>query len=282
MREERIGDARLILGDCREVLEGLPRDAAVVSDPPYGMNWDTDSSRFSGGHRESVQRRGQGRNDWGGIVADDQPFNPSPWLEFRQAILWGANHFGARLPVGTTLVWLKRLDPAFGSFLSDAEVAWMKGGHGVYCHRDLSMMAEGTDRCHPSQKPVGLMQWCLGKTTGLVLDPFMGSGTTGVACVRLGREFIGVEFDPTHFATACRRIEAAYKQADLFVSPPAPKPEQPDIFDARFLPHGQDPGEGETVHPLRGHHGAYSRLAVRPAAGDRAGTLLPGLTTARG
>lgn len=223
-REEIIGSCRLINADCREVLPLLPKVDAVVTDPPYGMAWDTDSSRFSGGERVNRTKRSGGRSDWGSVKGDAEKFDPSPWLEFPQVILWGCNHYAQRLPVGTTLVWLKRFDAAFGSFLSDAEIAWMKGGHGVYCRRDLSMNhATGTmQRVHPTQKPVGLMQWCIEKTTGVVLDPFMGSGTTGVACVKLGRRFIGVEIEPKYFDIACRRIEVATRQPDLFVEQPKP------------------------------------------------------------
>lgn len=226
MRVERIGECELWLGDCRELMGEIPEGAAIVSDVPYGMNWDTDSSRFSGGSLKSVQRRGQGRTDWGAIAGDAEPFDPVPWLAFRECILWGANHFAAQLPVGTTLVWIKRLDPAFGSFLSDAELAWMKGGHGVYCRRDLSMMAEAKDRVHPSQKPVGLMRWCIQKTKAdTIVDPYMGSASTALAAIDEGRRFVGIELDPKHFETACRRIEAACRQPRLFAEP-APRPEQ--------------------------------------------------------
>lgn len=232
MRKETIGACELWLGDCREVLPTLPCDFAVVSDPPYGMGWDTNSSRFSGGECGHRTRRRGGRSDWGSVKGDGEAFDPSPWLEFPQVVLWGSNHYAARLPIGTTLVWLKRFDTAFESFLSDAELAWMKGGHGVYCRRDLSMNhATGTtQRTHPTQKPVGLMQWCVEKTNGVVLDPFMGSGTTGVACVRLGRRFVGIEIEPKWFDAACRRIEAATKQPDLFIEQPTPKAQQLEMM----------------------------------------------------
>jgi site-specific DNA-methyltransferase (adenine-specific) len=212
----------LYCGDCREILPTLGKVDAVVTDPPYGMNWDTDSTRYSGGRRGHRTRRDEGRSDWGVVLNDDEPFDPAPWLEFPQVILWGSNHFGARLPVGTTLVWLKRFDAAFESFLSDAEVAWMKGGHGVYCKRDLSMNhTTGTvGRSHPTQKPVGIMQWCLEKTEGRILDPYMGSGTTGVAAVKLGRPFIGIEFVPQYFEASCRRIADALARPDLFIEAP--------------------------------------------------------------
>ncbi len=222
----------LYLGDCRDVLPSLPKVDAVVTDPPYGMNWDTDSTRYSGGRRGHRSRRREGRSDWGDVQNDDEPFDPTPWLSFKQVILWGANHFGQRLPVGTTLVWIKRLDPAFESFLSDAEVAWMKGGHGVYCRRDLSMNhATGVARDHPTQKPVGIMMWCIQKTKGTVLDPFMGSGTTGIAAVKLGRKFVGVEIESGHFDSACKRIGDALKQPDMFVEHPKRTKEQQLAWD---------------------------------------------------
>lgn len=204
-----IGPATLILGDCLDMT--IPDADAVVSDPPYGMRCNTNSGRYTGGYNPAKRR---GRSDWGPTLGDDKPFDPSPWLAYSQAILWGANHYAARLPVGTTLVWIKRNDPAFGSFLSDAEVAWQKGGHGVYCRRDLSLNATTRNRAHPNEKPVGLMEWCVSRTKGVVLDPYMGSGTTGVACINLGRPFIGIEKHPGHFETACRRIAAAIPQLE--------------------------------------------------------------------
>ncbi len=108
----------------------------------------------------------------------------------------------------------------------------MSKGHGVYCRRDLSNNAITSERVHPTQKPVALMEWCLGFLPGAkaVLDPFMGSGTTGVACVNLGRSFIGCEIEPTYFDAACRRIEQAYAQPRLF-DVAAPKPVQPSLLD---------------------------------------------------
>lgn len=222
------GQVRLINADCREVLPTLGKVDAVVSDPPYGMNWNTNSSRFSGGEPSSAAKRGRGRDDWGSIILDDKPFDPAPWLSFPDVILWGSNHYAARLPVGTTLVWIKRFDPAFGTFLSDAEVAWMKGGHGVYCKRDTSLCEHTQERHHPTQKPLGIMSWCVQKTSGIIIDPFMGSGTTGVAAVQFGRKFIGIEIEPKYFDIACKRIEKALAQGDMFVERPkadAPKQE---------------------------------------------------------
>lgn len=223
-REEIIGDCRLILGDCREILPTLGKVDAVVTDPPYGMNWDADTTRLRTSSRTTIVRP---KTQWKPICGDATPFDPQPFIAFPEAILFGCNHFGARLPVGTTLVWLKRYDAAFGSFLSDAELAWQKGGHGVYCFRDVSLQGESLSKSHPTQKPLPLMEWCIKRVKGsTILDPFMGSGTTGVACVRLGRKFIGIEIDPGYFDIACKRIEEAYRQPDMFVErPAAPKQE---------------------------------------------------------
>lgn len=204
--------------DCLDVLAAglIPADAAIISDVPYGMGWDTDSTRFSG----SDICRGAGRDDWNPIAGDDQPFDPSPWLAFPRVVLFGANHYAARLPVGTTLVWVKRADHLFGSFLSDAEIAWMKGGYGVYCHREQfpppCRMVEGglSGRvAHPTQKPVALMRWCMDRAKvpadGLVVDPYTGSGSTGVAALKSGRRFIGIEREPAYLDIAARRLAQA-------------------------------------------------------------------------
>lgn len=230
-----IGPCTIYQGDCLEILPTLEAGLvnSIVSDPPYGMNWNTNSSRFSGGQHGHRTRRNPGRSDWGSIASDDQPFDPSVWLKFPKVILWGSNHYAARLPVGTTLVWIKKLDDAFATFLSDAEIAWMKGGHGVYCRRDLSMNhATGSSgRLHPTQKPIGIMEWCVGKTSGTVLDPFMGSGTTGVACIKTGRKFIGIEKEPRYFEIARKRLERAWqdKYSELPFDEPA-KETQTELF----------------------------------------------------
>ncbi|SEM69406.1 modification methylase [Bosea lupini] len=232
-RTEQLSDSvTLHCGDCREILPTLGKIDAVVSDPPYGMAWDTDSTRFTGGNRK---RPDEGRADFGAITADAEPFDPKRWLAFPEVILWGANHFGARLPVGSTLVWIKKSVRAFGTFLSDAEIGWQKGGHGVYCkyvefQGGLARKAEndGVQAAHPTQKPIDLMLWCVQRTKGrTILDPYMGSGTTGIACARLGRRFIGIVIEPKYFDTACRRLEIEAKQERLFAqAPAAPEPAQ--------------------------------------------------------
>lgn len=220
MQIEHIGDATLYCGDCMEILSTLGKVDAVVTDPPYGMANNPDSRRFSGSTPEIKRRRGHGGGRFRNMIeGDNRPFDPSPFIIFNQVILWGANHYAARLPVGTSLVWIKRNDEAYGTFLSDAEIGWQKGGCGVYCFRDLSMKANERDRQHPNQKPLSLMQWCIERISypdSIILDPFMGSGTTGVACANLGRKFIGIEIEPKYFDIACERIRLAYAQPKLF------------------------------------------------------------------
>lgn len=237
-RIEHIGDATLYLGDHLDfiqpiglVLESYP-GLAVVSDPPYGMAYDTDSRRFTGGSIE----RGSGRGDRA-IEGDAAPFDPAPWLSFDEVILWGANHYAQKLPVGSTLIWLKRYQEHYGSFLSDAEIGWQRGGHGVYAlhapdssgrrRLEFTGSAFGVETAHPFQKPIALMEWCIKRTKAAhILDPFMGSGTTGVAALRLGRKFTGIEIEERWFDVACRRIEAEARQGrlDIDEAPRADKP----------------------------------------------------------
>ncbi len=208
---------RLIHGDALEIVPTLgldPARTAIVSDPPYGMRNKTDSRRFSGGHRGWRKGAPSTGRPWPEVIGDDCPFDPTPWLRFPKVVLWGANHFARLLPVGTMLVWVKRNESAYGSFLSDAEVAWLKGGHGVYLRKDLSNERSKAGRLHPNQKPLSLMRWCIERLKvpagWTILDPYAGSGTTLLAASQMGYDCVGIEQSADYFAVAQKRIAAAH------------------------------------------------------------------------
>jgi len=216
-RIETIGDCTLYLGDCREVMEGLPPVAALITDPPYGL-----------GISSNPVRQKHSASDWDKSIPDEdvfhQCFDISTWQ-----IIWGGNYFHLP-PTQCFLVWDKVQPQDFS--LAMCEQAWTNlGGPAKLFRRHVVSYAKH----HPTQKPVELMEWCIDRLpepSDTVIDPFMGSGTTGIACVKRGRYFIGIERDPTYFDIACRRIEAAYAQPDLFVAPPQPKPEQLNLLGA--------------------------------------------------
>lgn len=215
MTVERIGNATLYLGDALALREQFPKVGAVITDPPYGMKLDTDFSGFNGWREKG--------HEYAPIVGDDVRFDPSPWLSLAPVcVFWGAQYFCHSLPEsGGWFVFNKRghgkpSEICFG----DCELAWANVGQSV---RIYSQMWHGVSRWssegrhHPTQKPIGLMEWCISRCgdPAVILDPYMGSGTTGVAAARRGVEFIGVEIDPTYFATACQRIEDAQRQRRL-------------------------------------------------------------------
>lgn len=196
------GGITIYHGDCREILPGLGKFDLLLTDPPYGMSNDADYTRFTGGDG------GQKRRKHEPIAGDFEPFDPTPLLGHGGAVLWGSNHYSARLPVGSTLIWLKRSDLALGTFLSDAEVAWKSGGHGVYCRRDLSLQGQTCFRKHPNEKPVALMSWCLGffPEAKTVIDPYMGSGPVAKACKDRGLKYVGIELVEKYCEIAVKRL----------------------------------------------------------------------------
>ncbi len=225
VRVETIGNATLILADSTSLLADrvecgrlVPEGGAIVSDPPYGMDYHTDNRRFTGGEGDGVR----GRKVWPKIVGDGQPFEPERWLRWPEVIIWGANHYAQRLPIGTTLVWVKKRAANFGKFLSDAEIGWQKGGHGVYCASiewsTQGRRTEGIDNLsvHPAQKPIALMRWCIERVKAeTIVDPYMGSGTTGIAALQAGRRFVGIDVVPEYFETACARLYAWRAQGSI-------------------------------------------------------------------
>jgi site-specific DNA-methyltransferase (adenine-specific) len=218
MRVVHFDRATLFCGDCREILANIEPHDGVVTDPPYGINVNTNINRFSGGKKNWRRGKASKRAYNGKAIAmDDADFDPRILLDLPgDKVIWGWNNFPDLLPKGACLVWLKKGDAQFGTFLSDAELAWMSKGHGVYCYPRT--IVAPYERVHPTQKPVRLMEWCIGKLNPkTVLDPFMGSGSTGVAAIRMGLRFTGIERDPDYFETACRRIEEALAQPDMLI-----------------------------------------------------------------
>ena len=232
-KEERIGDCRLILGDCLDVLPELGAVDAVVTDPPYGIGY----LHAGGGGGQPRNRSISMKRNARAIIGDDSAFDPGPWLKW-PCVLWGANHFANRLPHGRWLAWNKLGHHEPWDSFSDVEFAWhnRRGADKIFSLL-WKGLAQGEKinkgiRHHPTQKPVALMEWCLGfvPDAPTILDPYMGSGTTLVACAKLGRRGIGIEIDPEYFDIACRRVEEAYRQPDLFVPQPA-APVQGSLLD---------------------------------------------------
>ena len=209
-----IGDCTLYQGDCREVLPLLPMVDAVVTDPPYGIGI-TKSNRLA-------VSRGLGGKDWDARPADLTSLPDVP------SIVWGGNYFDLP-PTRAPLVWDK--NNAERDF-ADFEMAWTNLDM-VARRIVLRPMNMDGGKVHPTQKPVRVMEWCLGflPNADTILDPFMGSGTTGVACVKLGRKFIGIELEPKYFDIACKRIEDAYKQPDLFIEAEKAAPAEQVAFE---------------------------------------------------
>lgn len=214
-----IGSATLYCCDNREVLPLIPQSAAIVSDPPYGIGF----AHSGGGRRTDRVKHPATAFAGKAVIGDDAPFDPAPLLGFRGGIvLWGANHYAERLPsVASWLVWDKRAGSGHSNSFADCELAWCDNRRPARMfrhHWDGAMRAteRGVRRVHPTQKPIALMRWCLGvlgvSEGGLVADPYMGSGTTGVACAQRGIPFVGVEIDRAYFDIACRRIEEAQRQ----------------------------------------------------------------------
>jgi hypothetical protein len=209
---------RLLCGDSTDAEDvarvmGGEKVGAVISDPPYGMDWDADASRFTGG-KFGNHPRGRERDN---VINDDRPFDPTPFLGFKTVVLWGMNHFCGKLPPGGTLVWIKKPDDRFGTFLSDCELAWTNVGHGVYAFRHewggITRESERGEFLHPTQKPAALIAWCIEKSKvnvgEVIFDPYIGSGTTLLAAEQTSRLCYGVEISPAYTAVALQRLADA-------------------------------------------------------------------------
>lgn len=214
MKKVVIGDCTLYLGDCMDILPTLPRVDAVVTDPPYGIKRD-------GRHKSTGSHGGHKGYEFLGwdMSRPSKEFFDQILVKSDLQIIWGGNYFADLLPATSKwLFWDKgqRIDQA------DGELAWtsMSGALRVLLLNRAAIAKDGA--IHPTQKPLSLMRWCLGflPDAQTILDPFMGSGSTGVAAVQMGRKFIGIEREPKYFDIACRRIEDAYLQPDLLIDLP--------------------------------------------------------------
>ena len=215
IREERIGGQRLILGDCLEVMGQLGRFDAVVTDPPYGIGI-TKSNRLA-------VSRGLGGKSW-----DDNPADMQSFLEMdSDMIFWGGNYFDLP-PCRGFLIWDKN---NAGRDFADVEFAWTNIDM-VARRMTLRPMNMDGGKVHPTQKPIAVMEWCLNflPNATTILDPFMGSGTTLVACQRMGRQGTGIELDPEYFEIACNRVDEETRQPDMFVETPVEQPVQEALF----------------------------------------------------
>lgn len=215
MVRRQFGDVLLILADCLDVLP-IACDA-VMTDPPYGHSWSGVNSTAKGG-RNWTRRRAEK------IIGHDEPYDPAPILALDvPTVLWGANHYASRLPDSPAwLVWDKRGGTAENN-LSDCELAWCNVGGSarlkMHMWNGLCRDSEIGVHLHPTQKPVVVMAWAMDKAKipagATVLDPYMGSGTTAIACIRTGRKFVGIEKDVKHFETACERVANELAQGVL-------------------------------------------------------------------
>jgi site-specific DNA-methyltransferase (adenine-specific) len=214
-RREQIGLATLYLGDCREIAPTLERPAAVISDPPFGT-----AALWQG----APSAHGRWNNFLGSEIQQwdhaDAFVLELPTLA-DSVILWGGQFY--QLPISRGwLVWNKIIR---NFSTSVCELAWTNIAMPVdafdFSHGQLAN--EGKE--HPTQKPAPLMRWCIQKAkvpdAGTILDPYMGSGSTGVAAVQMRHPFVGIEIEPRYFDIACRRVEEAQRQGDIFRDAPA-------------------------------------------------------------
>lgn len=203
------GGVRIYLGRWEEVWPTLGlkhKDVDLLwGDPPYGIDYHTSDSRS----------RATASYNWAPIVGDDRPFDPAPLLVFPRAVLWGANHYGSRLPDSPSWwCWDKR-DGVLENDNSDAELAWTNlGGPLRTCHHTWAGMIKASERetrrVHPTQKPVALATWGFQraklKPGNLVFSPYMGSGPEARAAMDMGLRFIGCELVEQYCEAAANRL----------------------------------------------------------------------------
>lgn len=250
MRKEVIGDATLYLGDCLEILPTLPKVDAVITDPPY-LNLDGSYVRdYQGGVGAKHTATKSVGDEWGATPEWIAPaaalarsglmvfcsFSGAGefWEELRKhsrpiaLVTWYKRNSaptGKNVPYYTTeFVWCFRKEPglkwdSLPIFIDEPNI-------NPGCMATERLVGPDLRALHPSQKPLQVMRRLILEGANLILDPFMGTGTTGVAAVEFGRSFIGIERELRYFDIACNRIEQAYKQRPLFEAEPAPQPVQ--------------------------------------------------------
>jgi len=219
-RARVIGRCELLQGDCMEIMPHLDRVDAVVTDPPYGIGRDGQKQTTGGnGGRKAYEFKG-----WD-LTRPSKAIFDMMLAQSKWQVIWGGNYFADMLPPAAGwLVWDKgqRINQ------SDGELAYSNQGGALRIieQNRVALMIEGAQ--HPTQKPIAVMVRSVKhvRDADTILDPFMGSGTTLVACAKLGRRGIGIELDPDYFDIACKRVEDAYRQPDLFVDQPKPQPVQ--------------------------------------------------------
>jgi site-specific DNA-methyltransferase (adenine-specific)/modification methylase len=201
MKKVIIGNCTLYQGDCRDILPTIGKVDAVVTDPPYGIG--------------RVMKGGKGTGHWTLLSEGNAWDMEAPDLDFMMGcaqhyVIWGGNYFPLN-PSRCWLVWDKlNAVPTMGQ----CELAWTNRDYPI---QRIALPVGRNNHGHPTEKPLDLMQWTLTFVNAkTILDPFMGSGTTGVACVKMNRSFIGIELDPDYFEIACQRIRDAYAQPDMF------------------------------------------------------------------
>ena len=206
-----IGDATLYCCDCLDLMREMPAGSvdAVVTDPPYGIN-------INKSNRLSISR-GFGADTWD----TERPYSRVDYMldKFgdKPVVIWGGNYFASILPDSRGwLIWDKINE---GRDFGEAELAWTNQDAVIRKYEKFPVKLDG-GKVHPTQKPIELIVWSLeyirAKTGAVVFDPFFGSGTTAVACLKTGRKFIGSENNEGHFETACRRIRDAAAQPLLW------------------------------------------------------------------
>ena len=209
-----IGNCELWHGDCREVLPLLPPVDLVLTDPPYGIG--IDGQKQSTNRNPKHNRKAHDFLGWDTETPERFVFELMRHKSAGQ-IVWGGNYFTDKLPYPTK-GWLFWDKGQRGLTMSDGEFAWSSFDFPsrAFTLNRVELQTDGTE--HPTQKPVRLMMWCLSLVPDArtICDPFLGSGTTGVACARMGLQFDGIERERKYFDIACRRIEQAYAQPRLF------------------------------------------------------------------